>query len=69
MSLDEETTRILNTLNGVDLSSADGRAGIGRLLAEIERRAPGAILQSASRIDLQRVVRRNVAAIHHEASR
>lgn len=69
MSLDEETTRILNTLKGVDLSSADGRAGIGRLLAEIERRAPGAILQSASRIDLQRVVRHNVAAINHEAMR
>lgn len=69
MSLDEETTRILNTLKGVDLSSADGRAGIGRLLAEIERRAPGAILQSASRIDLQRVVQRNVAAINQEVSR
>lgn len=68
MSLDEETTRILNTLKGVDLSSADGRAGIGRLLAEIERRAPGAILQSASRIELRRVVRRNVAAIEHEAN-
>lgn len=69
MNLDDETARILNTLKGVDLSSADGRAGIGRLLAEIERRAPGAILQSASRIELRRVVRCNVAAINHEASR
>lgn len=68
MNLDKETARILNTLKGVDLSSADGRAGIGRLLAEIERRAPGAILQSASRIELRRVVRRNVAAMEREAN-
>lgn len=66
MSLDEDTARILDSLKGVDLSSSDGRAGIGRLLAEIERRAPGAIFQSASRIVLRRVVRRNVAAMEHE---
>lgn len=68
MNLDEEAARILDTLKGVDLSSSDGRAGIGRLLAEIERRAPGAILQSASRIELRRVVRRNVAAMEDEAN-
>jgi hypothetical protein len=47
--------RLLEGLEGLDLTSADGRAGIGALLAEIERLSPGAILQQAARIDLRRV--------------
>ena len=41
----------------MDLTSSDGKVGISVMLAEIERRAPGAILQSASRLELRRVVR------------
>ncbi len=44
---------LLKALQGLDLTSADGRAGIGTLLAEIERACPGAILQQAARIELQ----------------
>jgi hypothetical protein len=40
----------------MDLTSADGRAGIATALAEIERKDPGAILQAASRIDLKRIL-------------
>ncbi|NJC40492.1 hypothetical protein GGQ87_000750 [Brevundimonas alba] len=47
--------RLLETLGGLDLASADGRAGIRTLLAEIERLSPGAILQQAASIELRRV--------------
>lgn len=45
---DEMGTRLLAVLQGLDLTSADGRAGIGTLLSEIERLAPGAILSRAA---------------------
>jgi hypothetical protein len=47
--------RLLEALAGLDLTSADGRAGIGTLLSEIERACPGAILQQAARIELRAV--------------
>jgi len=47
--------RLLEALAGLDLTSADGRAGISTLLSEIERACPGAILQQAARIDLRRL--------------
>jgi len=52
---DDATGRLLEALRGIDLTSADGRAGIQTLLAEIERAAPGAILQRAAGIDLRRL--------------
>lgn len=57
--MDTQTDRLLAALSGMDLTSADGRAGIATALAEIERKDPGAILQAASRIDLGRILRRN----------
>jgi hypothetical protein len=42
-------------LDALDLTSADGRAGLGALLAEIERRFPEAILRQAARIELRRL--------------
>ncbi|RZI99453.1 MAG: hypothetical protein EON90_11600 [Brevundimonas sp.] len=45
--------RLLAVLQGLDLTSADGRAGIGGLLSEIERLSPGAVLQQAARIELR----------------
>ena len=44
------STWLLSALAGVDLASADGRAGIASILHEIERRDPGAILRSAARV-------------------
>ncbi len=54
-STNDAATRLLETLKGMDLTSADGRAGLGRILAEIERAAPGAILKQAAGIDLRRL--------------
>jgi hypothetical protein len=48
-------SRILESLAGLDLTSADGRAGIATLLSEIERACPGAILQQAAGIELGRL--------------
>ena len=53
MQQDQSTTRLLDAIKGIDLTSADGRAGIGSILAEIERRSPGLILQQAARIQLR----------------
>ena len=47
--------RLLEALEGLDLTSADGRAGIGTLLSEIERACPGVLLQQAARMELRAV--------------
>lgn len=47
--------RLLDALAGLDLTSADGRAGLQTLLSEIERACPGAILQQAARIELRAI--------------
>ncbi len=52
---DRIAARLLEALEGLDLTSADGRAGIGTLLSEIERACPGAILQQAARIELRSI--------------
>jgi|GEM_PF-5846766 len=44
------STYLLSALAGIDLNSADGRAGLRSVLAEIERRSPEAILRSAARV-------------------
>lgn len=41
--------RLLQALQGIDLTSADGRAGLRTLLAEIARLSPDAVLQQAAR--------------------
>src|SRR6478672_6461750 len=53
MTPEDPTARLLAVLQGLDLTSADGRAGIGSLLSEIERLSPGAVLQQAARIELR----------------
>ena len=50
---DRIAARLLEALEGLDLTSADGRAGIGTLLSEIERACPGAILQQAAGMQLR----------------
>ncbi|MFC5344870.1 hypothetical protein ACETK8_02565 [Brevundimonas staleyi] len=46
---------LLASLSALDLTSADGRAGLQSFLAEIERRAPGALLQQAAEVQLRRL--------------
>lgn len=53
--MNDTAARLSRALQGIDLTSADGRAGIGALLAEIERLSPGAILRQAAEIELRRV--------------
>ena len=55
MTADDPTARLLEALEGLDLTSADGRAGISTLLSEIERACPGAILRQAARIELRAI--------------
>lgn len=52
---DALAARLLEALDGLDLTSADGRAGIQTLLSEIERACPGAILQQAAGMELRAV--------------
>jgi len=50
-SIEQRVALMLALVKGVDLASADGRAGLGRFLAEVERLAPGSIRQAAARQD------------------
>lgn len=52
---EDPAARLLCVIQGLDLASADGRAGIRTLLSEIERLSPGAILRQAATIELDRV--------------
>ncbi|MGV8930452.1 MAG: hypothetical protein ACOH1E_11930 [Brevundimonas sp.] len=52
---DRIAARLMEALAGLDLTSADGRAGIHTLLSEIERACPGVILQQAAGIQLRAV--------------
>lgn len=55
MTADDPTARLLEALEGLDLTSADGRAGISTLLSEIERACPGVLLQQAARMELRSI--------------
>jgi hypothetical protein len=48
-------TLLLNALSRIDLTSADGRAGIASLLSELDRLAPAALLRQAAMLDLRRM--------------
>ncbi len=52
---DAVAARLLEALAGLDLTSADGRAGIHTLLSEIDRACPGAILRQAAGIEMRRL--------------
>ena len=52
---DRTAARLLEALQALDLTSADGRAGIGALLSEIERACPGVLLQQAARMELRAI--------------
>lgn len=44
---------LLGSLKGVDLGSADGRAGLGALLREIDQAQPGTVRRICAKTDLQ----------------
>lgn len=47
--------RLLQMVEGLDLSSADGRAGVQGLLREIEAVAPGSVERMAASLQLRRL--------------
>lgn len=51
----ELANSLLAVIEGLEVDSADGRAGIQALLAEIEAAAPGSIEQMAARLELRKV--------------
>lgn len=50
--------RMLQSIHGLDLTSADGRAGLMTVLREIERAAPGAIERLSADIQIRRAAGR-----------
>lgn len=51
---DAELTDLMMQLVGLDLTSADGRAGSGAILREIEAKAPGSIARMQAGLALRR---------------
>ena len=54
-STDTELADLMMRLVGLDLTSADGRAGSGAILREIEAKAPGSIARMQAGLALRRV--------------
>lgn len=53
-SIDTELADLMMQLVGLDLTSADGRAGAGSILREIEAKAPGSIARMQAGLTLRR---------------
>ncbi|MNT30777.1 hypothetical protein D3C72_1665870 [compost metagenome] len=51
---DAELADLMMQLVGLDLTSADGRAGSGAILREIEAKAPGSIARMQAGLALRR---------------
>lgn len=51
---DAELADLMMQLVGLDLTCADGRAGAGAILREIEARAPGSIARMRAELALRR---------------
>ena len=51
---DPELANLMIQLVGLDLTSADGRAGSGAILREIETKAPGSIARMQAGLALRR---------------
>lgn len=56
MSIDlERKAKLAKALEGLDLSSADGRAGISAVLRDLADAVPAAVEQEAARLQLARL--------------
>lgn len=53
----QDADRLRRSLEGLDLRSADGRAGLGALLREIERMEPGIVQRICAEIELRQLRR------------
>ena len=51
---DTELAGLMMQLAGLDLTSADGRAGAGSILREIEAKAPGTVARMQAGLALRR---------------
>lgn len=51
---DAELAGLMMQLVGLDLTSADGRAGAGSILREIEAKAPGSVARMQAGLTLRR---------------
>ena len=51
---DTELADLMMQLVGIDLTSADGRAGAGSILREIEAKAPGTVARMQAGLALRR---------------
>lgn len=51
---DTELADLMMQLAGLDLTSADGRAGAGSILREIEAKAPGTVARMQAGLALRR---------------
>lgn len=60
---------LLASLAALDLTSADGRAGLQSVLAEIDPRAPGALLQQAAEVQLRRLGCGGVGVVASQSSK
>lgn len=53
----QDAEGLRRSLEGLDLRSADGRAGLGALLREIERMEPGIVQRICAEIELRQLGR------------
>jgi hypothetical protein len=60
-----QAQRLINTIEGLDLDSADGRAGVQALLREVEAVAPGSVERMAAGLQLRRLGLRTTTATAH----
>lgn len=67
MSAEERRQRLLAVLEGIEIRSADGRAGLRTLIAELERLDPGLIERKAARVQLARLPRRSEPSVTMKA--
>ncbi len=56
---DQELAALMLRLTGLDLRSADGRAGAGAILREIESKAPGTLTRMQAAVDIHRAAQRS----------
>lgn len=51
----DQAERLITIIQGLDLDSADGRAGVQSILREIEAAAPGSVERMAAGLQLRRL--------------
>ena len=52
-----QASELMGALQGLDLASADGRAGLTAVLQQLEHEAPGALKRLLADVQMQRAAR------------